>query len=166
MPATVKFKKLKPGDTVCLVSPSSPPERNHVNTCVDFLVSLGLKVELGRHVYDRLGFLAGRDEDRLADINHAIHDPNIRAIIATRGGKGAYRIAELLDFPALKKDPKPLIGFSDVTVLQLAIMRHCGIPSIHGAAWNPMLHGVSSSDSFTNIIFNDGPVILMNRHTF
>ncbi len=78
-------------------------------------------------------YLAGADEDRLADLNQAIRDPGIRAIVATRGGKGAYRIADGLDFAALSADPKLLIGFSETTILHLAIWKNCRLPGTHGA---------------------------------
>jgi muramoyltetrapeptide carboxypeptidase len=96
------------------------------------LESWGLRVELGAHVFDRFGhFLAGRDEDRLADINDALRDPGVRAIFTTRGGKGSYRIAHALDFAAAARDPKPLIGFSDITILHLALWRECRLAGFH-----------------------------------
>src|SRR5581483_4014672 len=91
------------------------------------LEGLGLRVEYGAHVYDvhdAIDYLAGKDEDRLADINDALRDPGIAAIIATRGGKGAYRIADGLDFDAVRKHPKLLIGFSEVTILHMALLKH------------------------------------------
>lgn len=89
--------KLKRGDRVRFVSPASPIPKDSVNPKV--LEELGLIVEYGKHVYDAdntIDYLAGKDEDRLADINEALRDPGIKAIIATRGGKGAYRIAMAL----------------------------------------------------------------------
>jgi muramoyltetrapeptide carboxypeptidase LdcA involved in peptidoglycan recycling len=83
-----------------------------------------LVVEVGTHALDELKYLAGTDANRLADLNHAIRDPGIRAIVATRGGKGAYRIADGLDFAALAADPKLLIGFSEITILHLAIWKN------------------------------------------
>ena len=80
---------------------------------VEVLESWGLRVDVGRHVLDEWGYMAGRDEDRLADLNDAFRDPTVRAIIATRGGAGAYRIADGVDFDAVRADPKPLVGFSD-----------------------------------------------------
>lgn len=103
---------------------------------VQLLENLGLRVELGRHVFDKAGYLAGRDVDRLADLNGALNDPAVRAVIATRGGKGAYRIADSLDFSAMRADPKLLIGFSEVTILHLALWHHASVPGIHGACWD------------------------------
>lgn len=83
----MKPRKLRPGDMVRLVSPASTPDEESVRRCVETLEGLGLRAEIGTHALDRLGYLAGRDEDRLADINDAIRNPEVRAIIATRGGK-------------------------------------------------------------------------------
>jgi LD-carboxypeptidase N-terminal domain len=102
---------LKPGDRVRVVSPASTPDRAKVGRGVELLTSWGLVVELGDHVFDRLGhYQAGNDEDRLADINDAFRDPGVRAVISTRGGKGSYRIAAAIDFDAVRRDPKPLVG--------------------------------------------------------
>ncbi|MFI0854584.1 LD-carboxypeptidase [Streptomyces sp. NPDC021098] len=96
------------------------------------LTSWGLRVELGEHVFDQWGYMAGRDEDRVFDLNSAFGDPGVRAVIATRGGKGAYRIVDDLDTDTLRRDPKPLVGFSDITHLHLALWARCGLASLHG----------------------------------
>jgi muramoyltetrapeptide carboxypeptidase len=120
---------------VRLVSPSSPPDPDGVALVADVLRGWGLQVELGEHVFARYGYLAGTDEQRLSDFDAALHDPGIRAIIATRGGKGAYRIADRLDFSAARADPKFFVGISDTTILHLALLRHCGQVGLHGALY-------------------------------
>ncbi len=127
---------------------------------VQWLEKLGLRAELGRHVFDKIGYLAGRDEDRLADLNDAINNPAVRAVIATRGGKGAYRIADGLDFSAIRADPKLLIGFSEMTILHLALWRHAGVPGIHGACWDPERFGETSARSFRRAILTAEPVAI------
>ena len=93
----------------------------------------GLRVELGDHVHDRHGYLAGKDEVRLADLNAAIRDPGIRAIFASRGGAGSYRIAAGLDFAALRNDPKHIVGYSDITALHLVTLKRLGLIGVHGS---------------------------------
>jgi muramoyltetrapeptide carboxypeptidase len=115
------------------VSPASTPDRDFVARGVEALTEWGLQVELGRHVFDSVGYLAGTDEDRLADLNEAFRDPGVRAVFATRGGKGAYRISDQLDFAAVRRDPKPVVGFSDVTAVHLSLWKECGLAGIHGA---------------------------------
>src|ERR1043166_1757307 len=89
--ATVLPDKLKRGDRVIFVSPSSTPNRADIENTAKWLHNkFGLTVEIGKHAFDKLGYLAGKDEDRLADLNGALRDPGVKAIFATRGGKGAY----------------------------------------------------------------------------
>ena len=122
MSGTVLPAKLKRGDHVVFVSPASTPSRADIEKTAKWLhEDLGLKVEIGEHAFDELGYLAGKDEDRLADLNNALRNPDIKAIFATRGGKGAYRIADGLDFEAARKHPKILVGFSEITILHLAL---------------------------------------------
>src|SRR5262249_17645346 len=84
----MKPPRLKPGDRVRIVSPASPPERSDVECGARILEGWGLKVEIGAHAFDRFGhYLAGRDEDRLADINDALRDPGVRAIFTTRAAR-------------------------------------------------------------------------------
>src|SRR5207344_1703913 len=93
--------RLRRGGCVRLVSPASPPDRTLVARGAEILAEWGLRVEIGTHAFDRMGhYLAGRDEDRLEDVNEALRDPAVRAIFATRGGKCSYRIAHGLDFDA------------------------------------------------------------------
>lgn len=124
--------RLVPGDRVAVVSPASTPRRDAVERCVEELRSWGLRPEIGAHAFDEQSYLAGSDEDRLADLNAALRDPEVRAVFATRGGKGSYRIADRLDVGALRRDPKLVVGFSDITVLHLAIARHAGVAAVHG----------------------------------
>jgi len=131
----LKSQKLKPGDTIRLVSPASTPDRDHVTNVITHLEKWGLNVEIGKHAFDKHGFFAGTDSDRLRDINEAINDQSVHAIMATRGGKGAYRITSGLDVDAMRNNPKLLIGFSEITILQLALYKECGLASLHSASW-------------------------------
>ena len=120
------------GDRVRLVSPASFPTREWLAESVAILQGWGLEVEVGAHALDQWGYMAGRDQDRLDDLNDAFRDPGVRAVIATRGGAGAYRIADGIDFDAVAADPKPVVGFSDITNLHLSLWRHCRLATIHG----------------------------------
>ncbi|ARQ13838.1 peptidase S66 family LD-carboxypeptidase A domain-containing protein (plasmid) [Rhizobium etli] len=160
-----KVARLAAGDIVRLVSPASTPSEDDVDICVKYLKRLGLKPQVGPHALDRLGYLAGRDEDRLSDLNDAIRDPSVRAVIATRGGKGAYRIADGIDFAAMRANPKVLIGFSEITILHLSIWQQCAVPGIHGAAWNPIQSGETSSKSFERVISSIEDTIVHSNDT-
>lgn len=124
---------LRPGDRIRFVSPASTPLRDRVEKGAELLRSWDFEVDFGTHAFDKYHYLAGTDEQRLSDLNTAIRDPSIRAIFATRGGKGSYRIVDGVDFDAARKDPKFLIGFSDITILQLAFWKHGIGGALHGA---------------------------------
>ncbi|KQV30659.1 LD-carboxypeptidase [Rhizobium sp. Root1203] len=132
-PSVLLPPRLKAGDTIRFVSPASTPDKELILERARVLECLGFHVDFGPHAFDKFAYLAGRDEDRLADLNDALRDPHVRAIFATRGGKGSFRISEQLDFEAARRDPKPLVGFSDITALHLMLWKECRLIGIHGA---------------------------------
>jgi muramoyltetrapeptide carboxypeptidase len=161
--AVLKPPKLKAGDRVKFVSPASTPTRAGVKRGAEILATWGLRVEIGSHVFDTSGhYLAGRDEDRLSDINEALRDPGIRAIFATAGGKGAYRIADGLDFDAARADPKPLIGFSEITILHLTLWDRCRLVGLHGphVGWNDEHYGDVAAEHLRRALMEPAPITL------
>ena len=161
-PSTLIPPCLRPGDRVRLVSPASTPTQEGVAKIIKILKSWGLLPEMGAHAFDEYGYLAGKDVDRLADINDAIRDPGVRAIFATRGGKGAYRIAGDLDFAAMRQNPKPVIGFSEITVLELALWKHCRVTSIHGGivSWNVETQEAKNIEKLRRILMTAEPTVV------
>lgn len=156
--------RLKAGDKVRFVSPASPPERDAVFRRAKRLEEWGLRVDFGEHAFRKVGYLAGTDGERLADINTALCDDDVRAIFTTRGGKGSYRIAERLDFDAARRDPKFLIGFSDITILHLALWKHCGISGVHGALIDvDGQFGPQNEVSLRSLLMTDAPVVIRSR---
>lgn len=124
---------LRPGDLIRFVSPASTPDRVAIEASAAELRTRGFRVDFGTHAFRKMAYLAGTDDERLDDLNAALRDPEVRAIFATRGGKGSYRIADRLDFVAARRDPKHLVGFSDITILQMALIRNGACGGIHGA---------------------------------
>ena len=119
-----KPPRLRPGDTVGLVAPASPWEnRSELLRAVAALEAWELRVRIGAHVDDRHGYLAGRDEDRAADLHAMFADPEIRAVFGFQGGYGSPRLVPLLDRAVIAANPKALCGYSDITTLHLAIAR-------------------------------------------
>jgi len=163
--ARVRSPRLRRGDRVRIVSPASRPSREGVARGVEVLTSWGLQVELGDHVFDRWGYMAGRDEDRATDLNAAFADPGVRAVIASTGGKGAYRIVDDLDLDAVRRDPKPLVGFSDITHLHLALWARTGVATLHGpfANWSDDWSGPASGQALRRALMTTDPVVL-HRH--
>ncbi|MBI1356015.1 MAG: LD-carboxypeptidase [Acidobacteria bacterium] len=130
---TVKPQRLKPGDTVGLVAPSSNAwEDEDIRFGIETVESLGYKVKAGRHLFSRTDYLAGSDEERAADLQAAFEDDAVDAVFCIRGGYGAQRILPYLDFDAIGKNPKILLGFSDITALLGSIQRRTGLVTFHG----------------------------------
>lgn len=124
--------RLSSGDTVALLAPASWAEDEWIDQTAQRLTDWGWQVRLGEHLRDRLGYLAGNDSDRLSDLNWAIRDPRVRAIVCVTGGCGSFRLVRGVDADALRADPKPLVGFSDITALHRA-WQAAGVISLHGA---------------------------------
>jgi len=129
---TVFPKFLQPGDQVAIVSPSGPINSSYIERGTEILERWGLQVWTAPHVCARSGVFAGTDEERSADMQTALNNPEIRAIFCSRGGYGAIRIVEQLDYTAFLQNPKWIAGFSDITVFHSKI-NTLGVASIHGA---------------------------------
>lgn len=128
--------RLRPGDTVAVVAPSGPVPAGRLDAGLAHLREWGLDVRVTPHVRDThpgIGYLAGSDAARAADFQDAWLDPDVRAIITARGGYGAARMVDLVDWDALAAtDPKVLVGYSDCTVLHQAVAARLGVVSLHG----------------------------------
>ena len=133
-PATVvKPPRLKPGDTVGLINPAGGTySAIDIDIVRETFEALGLKVRVGQHVLDRYGHMAGTDVNRAADMNAMLRDPDVRGLVCIRGGGGSARILPLLDYDAIRADPKVLLGYSDITALHMAIHARTGLVTFHG----------------------------------
>ncbi len=133
MARIIKPPRLRKGDVIGVVAPSSPvPVAARVQSGVRYLEGLGYRVKVGKHVACREGYLAGSDEERLEDLNGMLRDPAVRAVFALRGGYGASRLLPGVDYEALRSRPKILVGYSDFTALQLAVLRKVGLVTFSG----------------------------------
>ena len=132
MMARVLPDRLCEGDCVAVVSPGGAPDPDALEAGVEVLRGRGLKVQVGPHALDRYGYLAGADRDRAADMMQAFLDPGVKAIFCARGGVGCARMLPYLDLPAIAARPKVFVGYSDVTILHLAIERAGGWPTFYG----------------------------------
>ncbi|MFE1169617.1 LD-carboxypeptidase [Nocardiopsis sp. NPDC058789] len=134
--ALTRPPRLRVGDRVRLVAPCSPVPDQQLDAAAEALRGWGLEVELAPHVRDRhpvLPYLAGTDRDRARDLQEAWCDPDVRAVFCARGGDGAHRMLDLLDFDAMRRAaPKALIGFSDITALHEAFAVELGVVTVHG----------------------------------
>jgi muramoyltetrapeptide carboxypeptidase len=122
------------GDVIGLAAPASPPDKPElIEETIDRFTALGFQVRPGKFLRERTGYLAGSDEARAADINALFADREVKAVFALRGGYGSCRILPLLDYAAIRANPKPLIGYSDITAMHLAILKMSGLVTFHGS---------------------------------
>jgi muramoyltetrapeptide carboxypeptidase len=163
--AALRPGALRPGDRVMLVSPSGPTRADRVARGTALLAGWGLDVVTAPSVFARHGYLAGTDELRLADLNYALADPQVRGVLCTRGGYGAQRIVDRLDLDAVRADPKLVVGFSDITALQLALWRGARLATVHGpgAAWLDQRTGPDAADALRLALMTAEPVVLKAR---
>ncbi len=125
---------LAKGDTLAIVTPASPPEPPEVlDQAIARLTEYGFVIKEGASARARTGYLAGSDGQRAADINAAFADPTVRGIFCLRGGYGSCRLLPLLDYAMIRANPKPLIGYSDITAVHLAILAKSGLVTFHGS---------------------------------
>ena len=142
-------KALKPGDTIGLIAPANY-KGDSAQAEVDYLLSRGFKVVYGRS-FDSVWYgFGGTDYVRAKDINDMFANPNIDAIFAIRGGYGVIRIIDKLDYDVIKKNPKIISGFSDITTLLLAINEKTGLVTFHG----PMADNMKDIPATTENSFN------------
>ena len=124
---------LAPGARVALVAPAGPITAADLEHALATTASLGWTGVPGTHVLDHHGYFAGTDRDRRADLNRALRDPSIDGVWCLRGGYGAMRLLESVDYDALARHPRALIGYSDITALHSAIAaRVPGLVTFHG----------------------------------
>jgi len=129
----MKPPKLQAGSLIGLVAPASPvPPGPILKRGQAVLRELGFHVRMGRHVRRRRNFLAGEDANRAEDLNEMFADPEVKAVFCVRGGYGTARLLDRLDFDALRAHPKVLLGYSDITALELAVYRRLGLVSFYG----------------------------------
>ncbi|MBM2616693.1 LD-carboxypeptidase [Actinoplanes sp. LDG1-06] len=140
----IQASRLVEGDLVALISPSGASEPGRIAATVAALEGWGLRVRLGEHAGGRHLFFAGTDDERLADLNGALRDPEVRGVFCVRGGYGLQRIVDRVDFAAVRADPKVVMGFSDITALHVALWTETGLASVHGPTAGQFERGPAS----------------------
>lgn len=129
----LKPQKLRKRDVIGVIAPASPPSKpEKIESGIRYLESIGYRVKVGGHVRKVHGYLAGTDEQRAADLNAMFRDPSVKALFVVRGGYGLHRILDLLDYQTIKRNPKIVVGYSDLTALQLALWRKVGLVTFSG----------------------------------
>jgi muramoyltetrapeptide carboxypeptidase len=154
---------LRTGDTIGLVSPSSASDDGFsLQLAREAMQALGFRVKAGAHVAERRGHLAGTDAQRAGDLNAMFADSAVKAIVCTRGGSGAARLLPLLDYRMIRRNPKVLLGYSDITALHCAIHAKTGLVTFHGpigsGSWNAF-----NADQFRRVLLDRALVEYRNK---
>lgn len=151
---TIKIKPpaLKAGDTVAITSPAGAVwDADQIETFTNILKSFGFNVMQGKTLKEKFGYFAGTDELRANELNEFFADKKIKGIFCMKGGWGCARILDKLNYDVIQKNPKVIIGFSDITALLLAITTKTGLITFHGpvgnSGWNDFTKNI-----FTNVV--------------
>ncbi|MBU5437032.1 LD-carboxypeptidase [Tissierella sp. MSJ-40] len=147
----IKPKALKFGDTIGVIAPASPTTEERVKKAHDKLIEMGFKVKMGKSPYERYGYLSGSDAIRAEDVNQMFKDKEVDGIICLRGGYGTPRILGLLDYEAIKNNPKIFVGYSDITALHIAFTQICNLVTYHGPMVSSDMIGDFSDFSRDNL---------------
>lgn len=127
----IRPKALVKGDTVGIVTLGSPLARETIDAAIAYLRQMGLNVIVGQHAYDADGYLAGTDEERAGDLTAMFADERVRLILPSRGGVGVEGILPYLDFEFIRRHPKIVSGYSDITVLLNALAQLADLVTLH-----------------------------------
>jgi muramoyltetrapeptide carboxypeptidase len=120
---------LPPGGTLGIVAPASPVPQEMFERGVAAVRRQGFEVVYGRHLFERYGHHAGADADRAADLHDMFARADVDAVLCARGGSGSIRLLPHLDWDLISRHPKPFLGYSDITSLELAFLKQCRMPS-------------------------------------
>jgi muramoyltetrapeptide carboxypeptidase len=159
----LRAPRLKPGDTIALINPSGALHtRAPYEIATESLQALGFRVREAPHLRARRGHLAGSDEQRAGDVNAMFADPGVHGLLAMTGGAGGTRMLPLVDYGLIRRHPKFLGGFSDLTALLNAVHARTGLVTFHaplGATeWNAF-----SVEHLRGAVMDAQPMLLANR---
>jgi len=126
-------QKLHKGDTIGIISPAGAVKDEILwEPTIQYFENKGYKVKISPHAGDKNTYLAGKDEDRLSDLINFFKDDEVKAIICSRGGYGAFRLLEGIDWEIIRKNPKIFVGYSDITALLNNFTEKSGLVCFHG----------------------------------
>ena len=145
------INSIKPGDTLGICAPSGRFDTEKFNQGIEVLKTLGFQVQVPQEIFQGKRYLAGDDMERAGVINRLFSDPGIKGILCARGGYGALRILNHLDWDMIRKNPKPFMGYSDITAILTAILAETGMPVLHG----PHVVSLATADEKTLVSFVD-----------
>jgi len=128
----IRPERLRQGDRIGIIAPAGPVHQEELDRGAYFFNRMGLRVTFGKSIHQQCGYLAGTDEERLADLHAMFENPEVKAIFCARGGYGTGRIASQLDLECIRQNPKIFWGYSDITYLHTMIREKTGLVTFHG----------------------------------
>ncbi|MFC1868741.1 LD-carboxypeptidase [Thermodesulfobacteriota bacterium] len=128
----IKPPRLKLGDEIAIIAPAGPVTPSEIEPAIDLLIKNGYSVVQAPNLYRKQGYLAGNDAARLDDLHSMFENKNTKAILCARGGYGTLRLLDRIDYDLIKRNPKIIVGYSDITGLLLAIHKKTGLVTFHG----------------------------------
>lgn len=158
----LKARHLVKGDTVGIVAPASRLENEtEIEYTFEWLKKIGLKYKLGKHLFDSYSDFAGNDENRIADFNAMWADPEVKAVMPMRGGNGAARLLNGIDYDLIAKNPKIIVGYSDITSFLLAIHQRTGLVTFHGPMMGGFFEGSYTYHNYLKAVMSNKPLGLV-----
>ncbi len=147
----IKGKHLNKNSTLGIIAPASCDEKKIINKNIENLKNIGFKIEFSQHIYDKYGYLAGKDLDRAKELNNMFADSSIDGIICLRGGYGSINIIPYLDIENIKNNPKFFCGYSDITILLNYLSSYLDLITFHGPMVNSNFNDKITLNSFISI---------------
>jgi muramoyltetrapeptide carboxypeptidase len=155
----IKPPALRPGDLIGIVAPGEYPRANSdLITAGELLEKAGFRAVLGDHLSKQYGYFAGTDEQRAEDFNWMLRNPGVRAVLTWGSVWGATRLLPLIDYDAVRNDPKLIIGAGSTTSLLNALHQHTGLVTLHGATLGTFFRSNYSYDAFIHATTSTEPL--------
>jgi muramoyltetrapeptide carboxypeptidase len=149
----IKPPRLNSGDKIGIIAPAGPVSPAELQPAIDFLKNKGFLVSESEYLYNKQGYLAGNDDKRLADLHSMFNDKNIKAIFCARGGYGTLRLLDKIDYDLIRRNPKIIVGYSDITALLFSIYIKTGLITFHGPIIKGLIsHGDDNINSLLELI--------------
>ncbi|MDE6277509.1 MAG: LD-carboxypeptidase [Muribaculaceae bacterium] len=164
----MKFPQpLKKGDLIAICSPAGPVNADYVHEAAEVLRREGWEVKIMPHTLGHNGQYSGTDEERFNDLRDALLDPEVRAVVCSRGGYGVVHLMDRLEGLPLGEDPKWVVGYSDISALH-AMLNHKGVASIHGSMASHIRLGAENEDnaSLFGILRGERPAYVFPSHPY
>jgi muramoyltetrapeptide carboxypeptidase len=159
-------KGIEFGNTIGIVSPAGCDDTDIIKKKISDFKSLGFKVKVGAHVFDKYGYLAGEDKDRATDLMNMFIDDEVDAILCFRGGYGSARMLPYIDLNIIKRHPKIICGFSDITLILNYLYKKIGLVTFHGPMIKSNFSDIITKEYFFNATMNKSANYQIDLNSF